>query len=156
MPLTPKQIEKLNQTNPVFLTNIRRLAAAIIESKPTPALAYALRDKTPFESWPDEAIEAVARIATGLLKVGGLIPPRVEAAELEAPSGASSGPAAAATTTTNVTSSAPPAAAGAPAAANPKAGRSDRRTVSGSAKPSEKAATGETRAVNPDAVLPPS
>lgn len=59
MPLTEQQIKKLD---PEFYRALKAMGEAIIASKIPVSMAYALRDGQPFEAWPDDAIEATARL----------------------------------------------------------------------------------------------
>lgn len=63
MPLTKNLKDKLA---PDFLATLIAVGESIIEAKAPPSLAYALRDELPFEAWPDEAIEATARLVVAL------------------------------------------------------------------------------------------
>lgn len=63
MPLTKSMKEKLQ---PDFLATLIAVGEAVIASKIPPSVAYSLRDELPFESWPDDAIEATARLVMEL------------------------------------------------------------------------------------------
>ena len=88
MPLTPDKISKLPAS---FVDYLRTVAKAISDAKPTPSMAYALRDNVAFELWPDDAIEAVGRITANLLRAGMSRPPAAPGgAPLELAAGATS------------------------------------------------------------------
>jgi hypothetical protein len=51
---------------PDFLATLVAVGESIIAAQIPPSVAYSLRDELPFEAWPDDAIEATARLVMEL------------------------------------------------------------------------------------------